>query len=330
MKSLILAAGYGSRLKPFTNNKPKPLISVVDKPVLEHLINNLVSVGIKDIYINLHYMGDLIKTYFEKKENESINFTWRTQSNLNGPAGALLAFRDLFEENEDILVLSGDAIHNFDISNLIQQHKKMNSLLTFLMKEVTDPTGYGVGYLDKNSKILKFIEKPVGWKEGNYLVSCGIYCINTSLLKDIPHDKIMDFADIANKLIREKKPVYGYVTDKYWIDMGTPENLLRANIDFMRIKLDKLMPNVEPKKQVWYAKGVIYHSSANIIGPTYIGENVIIEENVDIIGPTMIGANSTIGASSHLNSSVIMEKSTVERATILYGGLYSSNKESIQ
>ncbi|PFR37900.1 nucleotidyltransferase family protein [Bacillus thuringiensis] len=322
MKCIILAAGIGARLKPFTNSKPKPMLSILDKPVLEHLINHLASVNITEIYINLHYKGDKIKEYFKDGKEFGVSIIWREQEELTGPAGSLLCFADLFKEDEDILIFSGDAVHDADINCLIEQHKRTEAVLTMLMKEVENPTGYGVGMLGSDSKILQFIEKPVGLKDGIYTVNCGIYCINSSFIKRIPEKTVVDFVDLANILIEENGLVYGHRTNNYWIDMGTPKNLLKANLDVLRSKINKLMPKTDDSKQLWLEDGVRIHPSAKLIGPVYIGENCVIEKGSEIIGPAVIGANSIIKPNTHISSSVVFGKSLVPEETILYGGLY--------
>lgn len=315
MKAVILAAGVGKRLNPFTNFVPKPMLPVLNKPVLEHNILRLKEAGISEILINLYHLKEEIISYFGNGEKFGVNITWRAEQNLSGPAGALLVFKDLLIDGEDILILSGDGIHEFSIENFIKDYKEKSSKMTILMKEVTNAGRYGVAQIADDGKITSFIEKPPLPVDQRAIVSCGVYCLNSKLLDLIPPDCIYDYGDIISGLIQENKDVYGYVTDDYWIDIGTPETLLQANKDALLGLINKNYLNLDINGNT------VVEDNVEIIDPVLIGSNVIIKAGSKIIGPAIIGENCTIGKESYIEHSVLLKGTNLPDYSVTVGGI---------
>lgn len=315
MKAVILAAGVGKRLNPFTNFVPKTMLPVLNKPVLEHNILRLKEAGISEILINLYHLKEEIISYFGNGEKFGVNITWRAEQSLSGPAGALLVFKDLLIDGEDILILSGDGIHEFSIEKFIKDYKEKRSKMTILMKEVTNAGRYGVAQLEDNGKISKFIEKPPIPADQKAIVSCGVYCLNTNLLDLIPSDCIYDYGDIVKSLIQENEGVYGYVTDDYWIDIGTPGTLLQANKDALLGLINKNHLNLDMDGTT------VVEDNVEIIDPVLIGNNVIIKEGSKIIGPAIIGNNCTIGKASYIEDSVLLKDTILPDYSVTVGGI---------
>jgi NDP-sugar pyrophosphorylase family protein len=321
MKALILAAGIGRRLAPFTNFLPKPMLPVLNKPVLEHNILRLKEVGITEILINLYHLQEEIINYFGNGEKFGVNITWRIETTLSGPAGAVLAFKDILINREDILILSGDGIHEFDIMEFVKHHKEKKSELTVLMKEVENAGRYGVAHLDQDGKITEFIEKPPLPVDEKAIVSCGVYCMNSKLLNLIPSNCEYDYADIIKGLINENKDVYGYITDDYWIDIGTPETLLKANKDALLGLINTKHTNMN------FSNNTIIEDKVEVIEPVLIGNNVTLKAGSKIIGPVIIGDNCTIGKNSYIEHSLLLKDTIISDYSVAIGGISWSSKK---
>jgi mannose-1-phosphate guanylyltransferase/phosphomannomutase len=321
MKGLILAAGVGKRLAPFTNFLPKPMLPVLNKPVLEHNILRLKEAGITEILINLYHLQEEIVSYFGNGEKFGVNITWRIETNLSGPAGALLAFKDILTNSEDILILSGDGIHEFDIMGFIKHHKEKKSEMTVLMKEVTNAGRYGVARLDQEGKIIEFIEKPPLPVDEKAVVSCGVYCMNSKLLNLIPSHCEYDYGDIIKGLINESIDVYGYVTDDYWIDIGTPETLLKANKDALLGLINTTHINLDS------SNNIIIEDNVEVVEPVLIGNNVTLMAGSKIIGPVIIGDNCTIGKNSYIEHSLLLKDTILSDYSVIIGGISWNSKK---
>ncbi|GCE16709.1 nucleotidyltransferase family protein [Dictyobacter kobayashii] len=177
MKCVILGAGLGSRLQPFSQELPKPMMPVVNKPLLEHTIQTIRNIGIQDILINLFYLPETIKSYFGDGSNYGVHITWGHETKLSGPAGALLTFEEILCQEQVVLVVSGDALHDVNLDDFVQTHKKSGAQLSVVMKEVQDAGRFGVGSVGQDNLLTDFVEKPPLPHEDYGLVSCGIYCI---------------------------------------------------------------------------------------------------------------------------------------------------------
>ena len=236
MKAVLLAAGEGTRLKPLTNNIPKVMLLVDEKPVLEHNINLLVKHKIRDIAINLYYLPKKIKKYFKNGKNWGINIFYSEEKKILGTAGALKNLSNFLDSS--FVVVYGDVISNVNISEMIEFHKKKGCMATIaLYEEKENPQAKGLVEIDDNQKILKFIEKPENPPIN--LANAGIYIFEPEILDFIPENKFFDCGhDLFPLLISNKKYIYGYLLkDEYLIDIGTIKNYNKINKDIKNKKL---------------------------------------------------------------------------------------------
>lgn len=214
MKAVIMAGGKGTRLAPLTNEVPKPLVKIIDKPIMEHILELLKKYGITDIAVTIGYKGECIVDYFKDGTDFGVNLKYYRENEPLGTAGSVK--RTLNFMDDDFLVISGDAYTDLDLASLIEFHFEKKGKLTIVATEFKNPVGLGVIELGKSNKVTKFLEKPVGIKEG--IVNCGIYVINKSAFEDTP-DGFYDFGkQLLPKLIGD---IYAYVTEDYWSDIGT-------------------------------------------------------------------------------------------------------------
>ena len=228
MKAFILAAGKGERLGSLTDTTPKPMLKVAGKPVLEHNILMCKRSGVKEIFINLHYLPDKIKNYFGDGSKLGINIQYNYEPELLGTAGGLLFFLDDFKE-EKYYVIYGDNYTKFELSDLKDYHESVDSEFTVALHWVDDIRQSGMPELGNNGEIFKFVEKPkIDYVEAGW-VNAGIYIINPGTIDSlIKHNS--DFAyDIIPQMLRRKQKIYGYkIKHNFW-RIDTPKLLRSAN-----------------------------------------------------------------------------------------------------
>lgn len=325
MKCVLLAAGMGKRMGPLTEHLPKPLLPIVNRPILEHLIIHLKRFGVYDFYINVHYLKEeIIHAVQRIQQALGVNVVIREEQALTGPAGALLVFADLLQEEEDVLVLSGDGIHDADIRKFAEYHRAKHSNLTVLAKELDNAQHYGVIKLNETCEIIDFVEKPKVGSNEKKLVSCGVYCLKPKLLKFIPQGEVYDYVDLIRTSMRHNLKSYGYITDAYWNDIGTPERFYQTNADALMQKIQLTAEN--------YANGLETQPSSSdyqhvqMIGPVLIGDKTVIGEGSVIIGPTVIGSHCVIGRNCYIDKTVMLPNCEVPNHTILIGGI-AANKQ---
>lgn len=222
MQAIIMAGGQGSRLKPLTNNIPKPLVPIIDKPVLNYIIKQLTKFGITDIAMTVGYKSEMIMNAFGNGSKFGVNIKYFIEETPLGTAGGVKNTGEFIKG--DFLVISGDSITDIDLYEMYEEHKRNNALITLACKEVDDITGFGVIKVDLSGKVLDFMEKPEFSTEK--LVNTGIYIMDKKVLDMIP-DGFYDFG--RNLLPSMKDGLYAYKTDSYWSDIGTLASYYMTN-----------------------------------------------------------------------------------------------------
>ena len=222
MNAVIMAGGRGTRLMPLTERLPKPMVNIIDKPVLEHVIKLLKKHGVVDIALTVGYLSDRIIAYFGNGENLGVNLTYFVEKSPLGTAGSVKNAQSFL--SEDFFVLSGDAYSEIDLSKAYAFHKQKHSLFTLVVTPHPDPSSFGVTEIDFDNRVVSFLEKPA--YSGPALVNTGIYVINERVLSLIP-DGFYDFGkDLLPRLVGE---AYAYVDYAYWSDIGTLPSYYETN-----------------------------------------------------------------------------------------------------
>lgn len=324
MKCVILAAGIGSRLYPFTAEIPKPMLPILNRPVLEHLLFKVRETGIREVLINLHYLPEKLMDYFGDGSKFGVKIVWRVEKKLSGPAGALIPFEDLLQNDEAVLVLSGDGIHDINLKGLIQAHLEKKAPFTVAMKEVQDPGRYGVMKVNELGLIIDFVEKPPLPSDAIGLVSCGIYCLNPRLLREFPHHGLYDYGDQIRRMVADGRAVYGFLSRAYWSDIGTPATLLETNLDALRGKVHVMKTGKRLEREIFLDKNVSIASDVILEGPVLIGEGACVLAGAQIVGPVVIGAGCTISENAYVREAVLFPGSVVQSSAVVIGRLYKT------
>lgn len=318
MKAVIMAGGEGTRLRPLTCQRPKPMVSVANKPVMQHIIELLKKHSITDIAVTLQYMPQLIKDCFGNGNELDVNIKYFEEITPLGTAGSVKNAEDFLDST--FVVISGDALTDIDLSSAIKFHKEKNSLVTLVLKKVDIPLEYGVVVTDEQGKIKKFLEKP-SWSEVfSDTANTGIYILEPEIFTYYDKDKFYDFSrDLFPLLLREGRPMYGYVTEDYWCDIGDLRAYTQANLDVLNGLVNVDIPYNEVFPKVWIGKDVILEDGCDIEAPCIIGNNSIVKSGVKVQSGAVIGDSVQIGRNATIKKSVVLKNTNISNHVQLRG-----------
>ena len=306
MKAMVLAAGLGTRLKPITFEICKPMVPVLDRPVLAHIVDALERQGFDQLVANLHYFPEAIKEYFGDR------LEYRFEEELLGTAGGVRNVADFFGD-DPIVIVSGDALTDVDLNGLVERHRSAGGIGTLTVRHVEDTSEYGVVLHDSDGRINGFQEKPDPAEALSHLGNCGIYCFSPEIFDFFPDRPFVDWAqDVFPALLENDVPFYIYETDRYWNDVGSLDELRQGTFDVLEGKLGgiEVSPPASPLERAELVEE-----------PVWVGEDVEIGEGVKLMGPVVIGDGSRIGAGAALRETIVFPGTTVEPGAIVIGAI---------
>ncbi len=297
MKAVILAGGAGTRLRPLTFRRPKPMLPVANRPIMEHIIRLLGRHGFRDIAATLQYMPDSIRGFF------------RDGSEPLGTAGGVKCFQR--ELDETFVVISGDALTDFDLTRLIDFHHRKGAMVTMALRRVEDPRQFGVVELDGRGRVVRFLEKPTQEQAFSNLVNTGIYVIQREVLDLVPPGQFFDFSRNLFPLLLERgEGLFGCEMSGYWCDIGTPQAYIQANHDAAAGEVVVEIPGHRTDEGIWVGSGAIIEPGVYIDGPAVIGDHTVIGSG------SRIGAMSVIGRGCAIGSRAVLQKA------VLWSGMF--------
>ena len=229
MKAVILAGGLGTRLKPYTTVFPKPLMPIGESPILEIIVKQLKAKGFNEITLAVGHLSELIMAFFNTGSKYGLKIEYSTEEKKLGTAGGLGLLKNKLED--DFLVMNGDVLTGLDFSEFLEFHKETGSIATIALNRRHVDIDFGVVELDENRTLIGYIEKP----KIDYLVSMGVYAFNESILEYIPSHEYLDIPDLMKRLLSEGEKVNGFIHDGYWLDIGRPDDYIKANEDIQKI-----------------------------------------------------------------------------------------------
>lgn len=304
-KAMIMAAGVGSRLEPLTSSIPKPLIPIVNKPVMDILLERLHKAGINDVIANTHYCADQIINRYSLN-SIGINFSYIHEDKLSGTAGGVKKCQHFFAEDETFLVLSGDGLSNVNFEEIINSHIKSGAMVTMGIKQIAkeEIPKFGVVVKDENCFIKEFQEKPAIEDAKSDFINTGIYVFNYDIFNFIPENCFYDFAkNVFPTLLENGIKINTYNLSEYWSDIGTLEQYITSSWDIFDNKIDGI--NLNALSQDYQFKT---STKRNIIGKNCkiasdaVLENCIVWNNVEI--PSGISLkNCVIASNTKVNQS---------------------------
>ena len=320
MKAVIMAGGEGTRLRPLTCNRPKPMVPVGNKPVMEHIVELLKKHHLNEVAVTLQYMPDLIKEYFGDGSEYGMKIRYYVEQSPLGTAGSVKNAEEFL--NDTFIVISGDALTDIDLTEVIQFHQRKNSIATIVLKKVDIPLEYGVVVTDEEGRITRFLEKPSWGEVFSDTVNTGIYVLNPDILKYFNKNEIFDFSkDLFPILMKEKRPMFGFVTEDYWCDIGDLKAYAQAHFDVMNGHVKLNIPGKLIKEGIWVEEGAEIDEGAIINPPCIIGKNSRIKKGSTIHSFSVIGENNIIDELSCIKRSIIWKNCIIGRNVQLRGSV---------
>ena len=319
MKAVVLAGGEGSRLRPLTCTIPKPMARIFGKPIIEYIFEMLYRSGVTNASVTLGYLPHIIENEYENRYKK-LNLKFFREDTPLGTAGSVKMAASGF--NEPFFVVSGDAMCNFDLSKMMAYHKASGAKITIVATAQKDPREFGVVRVDRENRVLGFIEKPSWSQAVSNLANTGVYIINPECLELIPNGKSYDFArDLFPMMLERDMPIFCYNTDDYWCDVGSIASYMECQKDIFEKRMSCF--SAETAEGI-YAADKIPHGDYSINPPVYIGKNVEIGDGA-VIGPyAVIDDNNYIGKNSKIRYSTVLENCCVADNVSLTGALICS------
>ena len=305
MRAVLMAGGSGTRLRPLTCDLPKPMVPILNRPIAEHIINLLKRHGITQIIATLHYLPDVMKDYFQDGSEFGVSIEYVVEEDQPlGTAGCVKNIAEWLDET--FLVISGDSITDLDIGAAIAFHRKKQAKATLILARVPNPMEFGVVITDTDARISHFLEKPSTGEIFSDTVNTGIYILEPEVLEYLPCSEESDFSkDLFPLLLREDEPMYGYVAEGYWCDVGNLETYREAQYDALYGKVKLEIDYHERQTGLWVGQNTYIDPSASIEAPAVIGSHCRIGPNAIIEAGTVIGDNVTIGAGADLKRPIL-------------------------
>ena len=321
MKAVVMAGGFGTRIQPLTNSRPKPMLPIINKPMMEHTMMNLKDLGITEFIVLLYFKPDIIKDYFKDGAHLGIKITYVLPDDDYGTAGAVKLAQDLIGD-ENFIIISGDLVTDFDFQKIFDYHKEKKSKLTITLTSVDNPLEFGVVIANENGRIEKFLEKPSWGEVFSDTINTGIYIIEPEILNYIPKNENFDFGkDLFPRLMREGIELTAGHAEGYWRDVGNPESYRDVYDDILTGKVNL---KISGDKQV-FPDGILYSEkvydfdeSVEIIGRVILGKNVKLHKGVKL-NNVVLGDNVTIGANSKIRNTVMWDNVKIEKNAMLDG-----------
>lgn len=331
MKAMVLAAGLGTRLRPVTYSMPKPMVPVVNRPVMEHIVRLLAEHGLTEIVANLHWFPETIESHFGDGSDLGVSITYSREEALLGTAGGV---RNAAEElGDEFLVISGDALTDVDLTAMREFHRSHDGIATLATLRVEDTSGFGVVITDGEGRIQGFQEKPDPAEALSDLANCGIYMFDSAIFDHFPGpgesrlagpddpEGFADWAyDVFPALLDAGIPFHALEVDAYWNDIGTIPELLTGNFDALEGRIDLDFDGVQREQGVWAPEEMAL-DGFEAEPPILVSDDVEIGQGASLVGPLVIGPGSVVGSRARVVRSVLTEGAEVPVGGFMVGGV---------
>src|ERR1051326_6001550 len=322
-----MAGGEGTRLRPMTANQPKPLLPVANRPIMEHVLRLLKRHGFDETVVTVQFLAALVRNYFGEGEEFGMSLQYATEEMPLGTAGSVRNAGEALRD-EPFLVISGDALTDMDLTDLVRFHKDKGSLVTVALAKVPDPLEFGIVITPEDGQIQRFLEKPTCGQVFSDTVNTGLYVMEPEVLAEVPPGQAVDWsADVFPKLLARGAPMYGYVSESYWEDVGTHESYLKAQADVLARRVQTDIAGFEVSPGVWVAPGAEVDTDAVLTGPLCIGDYAKIEAGAHLREYTVIGSNVVVKEGAFLHRAVVHNNVYVGQGATLRGCVIGKNTD---
>ena len=310
-----MAAGLGTRLRPLTYEITKPMVPVLDRPVMEHIVDLLERHSFDGVIANLHYFPETIREHFGER------ISYRYEEELLGTAGGVRACADFFGD-EPFLVISGDALTDIDLSAFAARHREAGGIATLAVKQVPDTREYGVVLHDQQGRITGFQEKPSPEEALSDLGNCGIYMFDPRIFDYFPDRPFVDWAkDVFPVLLENDVPFHIHELSEYWNDIGSLGELRQGTFDALRGELRLEIQGEELRSGLTVVGRSPLREDTDVDGSAWIGRDVQIGARVRLMGPIVLGDGVQVGDGAQLRESIVFPGTELAPESILIGAI---------
>jgi mannose-1-phosphate guanylyltransferase/phosphomannomutase len=320
MKAVIMAGGQGSRLRPLTINRPKPMVPLVDRPVMAHIVGLLKRHSFTEVVATLQYMADRVQDYFGEGSSYGIKFHYSVEEVPLGTAGSVKLAEQYLDE--PFLVISGDALTDFDLEEIVAFHKEREALVTITLTRVPNPLEYGVIIVDDDGRVKQFLEKPSWGEVFSDTVNTGIYVLDPLVFDYMEPNQPFDFSkDLFPKLMQDGQSIYGYIAEGYWCDIGNIQEYMRASADYLEGRINLERKGTEVQAGLWCDEEVELEGEIQVEGAVYLGFGTKIKGGTVLYGPSVVRDFTIVEGRAHVDRSVIWRNSYVGERAELRGAI---------
>src|SRR5258706_5203812 len=324
MKAVVMAGGEGSRLRPLTIRRPKAMVPIAGKPVMEHILNLLKRHGITEVIVTVQYLASNIEDYFGNGSQFGTRITYSREDVPLGTAGSVKNAEE--QLTEPFLVISGDALTDYNLTDIIQYHHEKKALATLTLAHVHNPLEYGVIITNEEGHISQFLEKPSWGEVFSDTINTGIYMLDPQIFSYFEKNKQYDFSqELFPLMLRKGDPIYGYIANGYWCDVGNLAEYMRANADVLQGRADVEIPAKNIGGNIWCEEGVQIDENAQLYGPIYLAHDCKIKSGAIIHGPSTIGHYTILDERSQVDRSIVWNNSYIGERAELRGAIVGSS-----
>jgi mannose-1-phosphate guanylyltransferase/phosphomannomutase len=320
VKAVVMAGGEGTRLRPLTSNQPKPMVPIVGKPCMEHIVELLKEHGFDDIVVTLAFMPQAIRGYFGAGESQGVSIRYSVEESPMGTAGSVKLAEGVLDE--PFLVISGDALCDIDLGALVRFHREKEALVTIGLKSVDNPLEFGIVVTDDEGRIERFLEKPSWGQVFTDTINTGIYVLDPEALRHVPEGQPFDFSkELFPLLLEMGRPLYGYIADGYWQDIGNLDQFRQANFDALDEKVALNVAGIKLRGNVWVGEGVELADLESVEGPAFIGNYCRIAPQASVGPYSVLSPSVTLREHARTTRSLVDSSTYLGRSALVEGAI---------
>jgi mannose-1-phosphate guanylyltransferase/phosphomannomutase len=327
VKAVVMAGGEGTRLRPMTASMPKPLLPIVNKPIMEHVLRLLHRHGFTETVVTVQFLASLVRNYFGDGEDLGMQLRYATEEVPLGTAGSVKN-AESYLRDDTFIVISGDALTDFDLTDLVKFHHDKGALVTVCLTRVPDPLEFGITIIDDDHRVQRFLEKPTWGQVFSDTVNTGIYVMEPEVFDYVAAGEVVDWSgDVFPRLVEDGKPIFGYIAEGYWEDVGTHESYMQAQADVLSGRVDVELDAFEVSPGVFIAEGAEIHPEAILKGPLFVGDYAKVEAGAELREFTVIGSNVIVKNGAFLHRAVVHDNVFVGPQTNLRACVIGKNTD---
>jgi mannose-1-phosphate guanylyltransferase/phosphomannomutase len=324
VKAVAMAGGEGTRLRPLTSNQPKPMVPIVGKPCIEHIIELARKHGFDEVIVTVAFLPQAIRSYLGDGSSLGLDIEYSVEESPLGTAGSVGLARDRLDET--FLVISGDALCDFDLTDLVRFHREKGAAATIALKSVENPLEFGIVVTDEDGRVERFLEKPSWSQVFSDTINTGVYVIEPEVLKHVPTDRPYDFSkELFPLLLEMGRPIYGWVADGYWQDIGNLTQYRQANFDALDGRVELEIPGVRIRGNVFVGEGVEIDDFERIEAPAFVGNYCRIATDATVGPYSVLGSSVTLRERARTVSTIVDASTHIGRSSLIENAIIGRN-----